>query len=156
MSILGIKLNRQKNKIQKTIRVYCIVSLAAIGVNFVYGLFGHGVHSAAMTWMFLYPLLGGVLFYLILDRLNSGMTRFAPYRVGYNSYNSGIATLTVGSFLKGILEIAGTNSPYLPFFTVVGWLFIAVGVTLFILLAVSQKKIKATKKEPQDYRSVIE
>lgn len=156
MSILGIKMKGQRNKIRRTIGVYLLLALVAIGVNFIYGRFGHGVHSAAMTWMFLYPLLGGALFYFLLERLKSGITRFAPFRFGYNSYNSGIATLTVGSFLKGILEIAGTNSPYLLFFTIMGWLFITVGVTVFALLSVSWKKISATKKEAPDYRSVIE
>ncbi len=156
MFILGIKMNGQKNKIHKTIGVYAILSLVAIGINFIYGQFGHGVHSAAMTWMFLYPLLGGALFYFLLERLKSGMTQFAPFRFGYNSYNSGIATLTVGSFLKGILEIAGTNSLYLVFFTIMGWLFIAVGVTVFALLSVSRKKIPAPQKEALDYHSVIE
>nr|WP_320024369.1 hypothetical protein [uncultured Acetobacterium sp.] len=149
-------MNGQKNKIHKTIGVYAILSLVAIGINFIYGQFGHGVHSAAMTWMFLYPLLGGALFYFLLERLKSGMTQFAPFRFGYNSYNSGIATLTVGSFLKGILEIAGTNSLYLVFFTIMGWLFIAVGVTVFALLSVSRKKIPAPQKEALDYHSVIE
>jgi hypothetical protein len=106
--------------------------------------------------MFLYPLLGGALFYFLLERLKPDMTRFAPFRFGYNSYNSGIATLTVGSFLKGILEIAGTDSPYLVFFTIIGWLFIAVGVIVFVLLSVSRKKFSAMKKEASDYRSVIE
>lgn len=156
MSILDIKLKGQQNRIRKTAVVYFVLSLVAIGVNYIYGLFGHGVHSAAMTWMFLYPLLGGTLFYFLLDRLNSGMTRFVAYRFGYNSYNSGIATLTVGSFLKGILEIAGTNSPYLVFFTIMGWLFIAVGVAIFILMTVSRKRAQTTKKETSDYRSVIE
>lgn len=156
MSILDIKMNGQKNKIRKTIGVYAILSLVAIGINFIYGQFGHGVHSAAMTWMFLYPLLGGALFYFLLERLKSGMTRFAPFRFGYNSYNSGIATLTVGSFLKGILEIAGTNSPYLVLFTIIGWLFIAVGVMVFALLSVSRKKNSAPPKEAPDYHSVIE
>lgn len=149
-------MNGQKNKIRKTIGVYAILSLVAIGINFIYGQFGHGVHSAAMTWMFLYPLLGGALFYFLLERLKSGMTRFAPFRFGYNSYNSGIATLTVGSFLKGILEIAGTNSPYLVLFTIIGWLFIAVGVMVFALLSVSRKKNSAPPKEAPDYHSVIE
>lgn len=149
-------MNGQKNKIRKTIGVYAILSLVAIGINFIYGQFGHGVHSAAMTWMFLYPLLGGALFYFLLERLKSGMTRFAPFRFGYNSYNSGIATLTVGSFLKGILEIAGTNSPYLVLFTIMGWLFITVGVMVFALLSVSRKKNSAPQKEAPDYHSVIE
>lgn len=156
LSILGIKMNGQKNKIRKTVGVYAILSVVAVGVNFIYGQFGHGVHSAAMTWMFLYPLLGGTLFYFIMERLSADITRFAAYRVGYNSYNSGIATLTVGSFLKGILEIAGTNSPYLVFFTIIGWLFIIIGLTIFGILVVRRKKVQISKKESHDYRSVIE
>lgn len=156
MSILGIKAKGQKNKLRKTIRGYLILSFVAIGVNFIYGIFGHGVHSPAMTWMFLYPLLGGALVFLLIERLTSGITRFAAYRMGYNSYNSGIAALTIGSFLKGILDIAGTNSPYLVFFTGMGWLFIAAGVAIFIILAVNRQKIQTTIRETHECQSIIE
>ena len=114
--------NQSKN-FTKTIVTYLILSVLAIVVNKVYGMFGHGVSSKAMTWMFLYPLIGGTLFYLAINGFANKISRFSGYRLAYNIYNSGIATLTFGSFLKGIIQIAGASSPYIVFYYVVGGLF---------------------------------
>ncbi|HWQ71126.1 MAG TPA: hypothetical protein VN370_02285 [Desulfitobacteriaceae bacterium] len=146
MSILAIKEKGRNRRIRKTILVYLIISLLAVAIDNIYAVFGHGVSSAAMTWMFLYPLLGGTLFYLLIELLLPGICQFTGYRVFYNVYNSGIAVLTTGSFLKGILDIAGTNSPYVVLFSVAGWLFIASGLILLTILAVNQKRRKQSAK----------
>ncbi len=125
MSILDINVDTKK-----TILVYLLLALTAILVDNVYAIFGHGVRSAAMTWMFLYPLLGGTMFYLIIDRWTQGIGGSKGYRAFYNLHNSGIATLTVGSFLKGILEIAGADSLYVLYFQVTGWVLVVIGLLL--------------------------
>lgn len=104
----------------KTIVVYLCLSLTVFAVDKIYAVFGHGVHSGAMTWMFLYPLIGGALVYFLMLRLIPGFSKKEGYRLFYNLYNSGIALLTVAAFLKGILDIAGTSSPYIIFFNVIG------------------------------------
>lgn len=111
----------------KTIIVYILCGIGCIFAEKVYGLFGHGVRSAAMTWMFLYPLLGGGLLFLLLRFARPRIQRYGLYRLGYNLYNAGIATLTTGSFLQGILEIAGTASPYVTGFAAAGGLLVTVG-----------------------------
>lgn len=131
----------QKKQLKKTILVYLILSVIAVVVDKVYGVFGHGVDSDAMTWMFLYPLLGGVLFYTVINLLFSKIIIFSGYRVFYNIYNSGIATLTFGSFLKGIFEIAGTNSDYLMYFYLVGGAFSAIGLIMTLILVINQKRV---------------
>ena len=69
MSILGIDKNHPDRQLRKTVRTYLILSLAAIAIDHIYALFGHGVSSDSMTWMFLYPLLGGALLYFLIERL---------------------------------------------------------------------------------------
>lgn len=141
MSILDIKRTSQKKQIRKTIWIYLILSILMIVINKVYAIFGHGVNSSAMTWMFLYPLLGGVLlFFLMVRLLPDRITQFSGYRLFYNSYNSGIATLTLGSFLKGVFDIAGTNSSYIALFYMIGWLFIAFGLSVLIRLILNSRK----------------
>jgi hypothetical protein len=124
----------------KTVIVYLIISIFCFAVNRIYAIFGHGVSSAYMTWMFLYPLLGGALFYLIIELFLKNIKHASKYRLFYNIYNSAIAILTVGSFLKGIFDIAGTNSPYVLYYFVTGWVCIA--CSLFVLASqfVLQKK----------------
>jgi hypothetical protein len=115
-------------QLRKTVLVYLILTLTAIAVNNIYALFGHGVHSASMTWMFLYLLIGGGIGYFLMERFIPGVVNAGGYQLFFNLYNSGLATLTVGSFLKGILEIAGTNSPYTIVFYITGGLFTAAGL----------------------------
>jgi len=136
----NIKLKSQRGQIRKTIVVYVILALTMIVINYVYGIFGHGVSSPAMTWMFLYPLLGGALLFLLIDRLTPGITQYTGYRVFVNDYHSGIATLTLGQFLKGILDIAGTSSPYIVFFYGTGWSFIGVGLILLLRLIAKHRR----------------
>ena len=117
---------------RKSVIVYLVLSAAAVAVDNIYALFGHGVRSASMSFMFLYPLLGGALIYFILGVAAPGITTVKPFRLGYNLYNSGIAALTTGSFFKGILDIAGTASEYTKFFMYFGFDFSAAGLILLI------------------------
>ena len=150
MSVLDTKKKSRKKQIRRTVWSYLIVSILMIVINKVYGDFGHGVHSAVMTWMFLYPLLGGVLLFLLMDRLlPDTTTRFSGYRLFYNSYNSGIAVLTTGSFLKGVFDIAGTNSSYIALFYAVGWLFIVLGLTVLLALILKDRKICLSEEREQ-------
>ena len=111
-----------RKKFFKTIVIFSIMTIFTFIFDKVYGIFGHGVTSPYMTYMFLYPLLGGALFYGIIMLLIPSIVNKKRYRFFYNIYNSGIAVLTVGSFLRGIMEIAGTSSTYLMAYTLVGWL----------------------------------
>jgi len=122
--------------IRKTTAAYLAMTLLAAAVNFVYGIFGHGVSSGWMAWMFLYPLLGGLLFYNLISLSIPGVIRAPRYRVFFNIHNSGIAALTAGSFLKGILDIAGTDSAYTACFDAAGWLLIGAGIAVLILTAI--------------------
>lgn len=141
MSILDINKRNNEKQLRKTIWVYLILSVVAIVVDKVYGIFGHGVDSAAMTWMFLYPLLGGALFYFIIQRIIPYIAKFAGCRVFLNVHNSGIATLTLASLLKGIFEIAGTNSPYLVYYYITGGVFIAAGLIIMLIMALNQDRV---------------
>lgn len=115
MSILAT--NNKSSASRKIGISYFTLTAAAVIIEKIYRLFGHGVTSAAMTWMFLYPLAGGLLIY-VLSRTKIGAAK--QFRSLSNLYHSGIATLTVGSFLKGVLEIAETDSGYLMYFYIIG------------------------------------
>jgi hypothetical protein len=134
-------MRKNEKQFRKAIWVYLILSAVAIVVSKVYGIFGHGVTSAAMSWMFLYPLLGGALFYFIIEMLIPHITKFAGCRVFLNLNNSGIATLTLASLLKGIFEIAGTDSPYLVYYYTVGGVFVAAGLIILLIMATNRDRV---------------
>jgi hypothetical protein len=132
-------MKNNEKQLGKTIWVYLILSAVAVAFDKVYDIFGHGVNSAAMTWMFLYPLLGGALFFFIIGKLAPHVNKFEGYRVFLNIHNSGIAALTLASLLKGIFEIAGTNSPYLVYYYIAGGVFIAAGLIKLLLFCKSER-----------------
>jgi hypothetical protein len=116
----------------KTALVYLMLSAFCILFDNVYAIFGHGVRSASMSLMFLYPLLGGALVFFLLRLFVPDADQVRHYRFSYNIYNSGIAVLTVRSLLDGIFEIAGTSSDYLAYFTLFGWIFAAAGLITYL------------------------
>ena len=115
-----------QKSIKTTVIVYAVVTGLCIALNYVYSLFGHGVSSPFMTYAFVYSLVLGVLGFIVIGRLQLNN------RVAYNLYNAGIATLTVGSFLRGILDIAGADTVYPLYYFIVGTLFVGVGGGLFV------------------------
>ena len=127
MSILDM--NNKFSASKKTSITYLILTVVTVIIEKIYRLFGHGVTSPAMTWMFFYPLAGGLLIYLV-SRTKIGIVDAERFRSFSNLYHSGIATLTIGSFLKGVLVIAGTDSVYPPYFYIVGF-----GMVLFGILS---------------------
>ena len=134
MSTLDTNQSNKEVHLKKTIVVYLILSIAAIVVDNIYALFGHGVRSDSMSWMFLYPLIGGTLVFLMAELLLPTEVMHADgFRLSCNLYNSGIAALTTGSLLKGILEIAGTASPYTVFFFAAGIPFLLIGSIIFAI-----------------------
>lgn len=119
-------------KLKKVIFIYIFLTVFAIVFDRIYAVFSHGVSSTSMNFMFLFPLVGGAIHYLVLG-LFLGKFNYEDFRFTFNIYNSGIAMVTVNSLLHGILEIAGTSSPYLSWFNIFGWSIILIGffITFF-------------------------
>lgn len=136
----------KKKDLKFTIEVYMILSFLAVIIDNVYAMFGHGVTSASMTWMFLYPLLGGTLACLLIELIVPDAARAPGFRLAFNLYSSGIAALTAGSFLKGILEIAGADSPYTIAFFITGWSFTAAGSLVFLLKPLRHRALASEKE----------
>lgn len=59
--------------------------------------------------------------------------KIVPGRFSLNAWNSGIATLTVGSFFKGVLDIYGTTNKLITVYPIVAVLFILTGLIAFLL-----------------------
>ena len=131
---------KRSRQMLKTALIYLGISAFCFIFDKVYSLYGHGVYSASMSLMFLYPLIGGTLGFLLLWLLKPAADSIPNYRVYYNFYNSGIATLVIGSLLKGIFDIAGTSSPYTIIFFIVGCLLIVAGVIGFWVKERQHKK----------------
>lgn len=109
---------------KKRIILYIIASVICVAINFGYAQFGHGVESNYMTYMFLYPLVIGVLS-VIINKNN--------VKISNSLFKCGIITLTLGSFLQGVFEIAGTATDFQSLYYVVGSILIFAGIISLIL-----------------------
>jgi len=129
-----------KKKAGRAALIYLGISMFCGLFSVVYEHFSYGVYSNYMIYLFLFPLLGGVLPFgsiRLLDNLKF------PGRLALNLYNSGIAALTVGSCLQGALAIYGTTSGYMLVYWLGGILLVAVGVIDYIYRQLWQVRSRA-------------
>ena len=99
--------------------------LAAVFCGFfgaVYELFSHGVYSCFMLCAFAFPLLLGSIPFFMMRRAG----RPFPGK-GEDLIHAGIAALTVGSLLQGVLEIYGTSNPLTALYWIAGAALTAAG-----------------------------
>jgi len=116
-------------RIRKTILIYTAFTLFCVLFSIAYEHFSHGVYSNYMIYLFAFPLAGGVVpAFLVLA------FRRIPYPTQTSCvlYNCGLTTLTVGSCLKGVLEIYGTISHYILFYWFAGFLLIAFALIKYL------------------------
>ena len=102
----------------------------------VYEAFSHQVYTAYMICMFLFPLIGGAGVYAFLDLFNAPQ----PDRFAINAYNSAIAAFTVGSAIKGVFIIAGTNSDFWPVFWISGGILTVAAIIRYIYVCTHGRK----------------
>ena len=119
----------QKRHIAKTGFAYLLVSLFCVLFGAIYEHFSHEVYSGYMIYAFVFPLAGGTLPFAALSL--HGRIR-SPGRVPLNLYNAGIAALTVGSIMEGVLEIYGTTNDLLVAYWFVGFGLAGIGLMLYV------------------------
>ena len=117
--------------IKKSVLSYLGVTIFLIIVNYIYSLFSHNVSSNYMMYMFIYPLIGGLFVNSILA-ISKKNIEMKLFYIGKSVFNYGIATLVVGSFIKGVFEIAGTDSIYLVYYFYIGIILISIGLSLIL------------------------
>lgn len=107
---------------------YLFITLFCVLFGGVYEYFSHDVYSYFMLYAFAYPLVGGVLPFFAIAFTQVRL----PSRLAINLYNCGIATLTVGSIVRGILEIYGTTNSLIKFYPFVGAVFLIFAIIVYL------------------------
>lgn len=115
--------------IKKQGLIYIVATLLCILFAMIYEFFSHDVYSNFMIYAFCIPLIFGVVVYYALYLLK---IKKIPSKFESNLYNAGIATLTFGSIMQGILEIYGTTNSKIYVYPIVGTIFVLTSVILFI------------------------
>lgn len=113
---------------------YLLFSIFVAFFGAVYEMFSYGVYSYFMLYAFAFPLVGGVLPFFLLA-VYGGSERFSkiklPTALSRGLYHCGIATLTIGSVICGVLEIYGTTSYLTKYYWIVGGLLMIGSLILY-------------------------
>ena len=120
---------------KKTIR-YLFLSLFVFVFAQIYEYFSHGVYSSYMLYAFLIPFLGLTVPSFLLHSLNKALPANSRFL-----WKCGIATFTVGSIYKGVLEIYGTNG-YFEF----PYLFVGAALCVLAIFAVFTEEKRALRE----------
>lgn len=133
--ILSTLEDRRQCKAGRTDAGKCVPAYLGISVfcqifYLIYDQFSHGVRSPYMTWLFAWPFLLGVLPGMIFWHFPKVRR---PGRFAVNLYNSGVAAVTVSSLLRGIFEIAGTDSVYQQRLMYMGVAMLFLGIAVYLL-----------------------
>ena len=107
--------------------VYLLCSLFCVLFGAIYEMFSHEVYSFYMIYAFAFPLAGGVLPFLVVSLFRP---KWYPGVFALNLYHSGIASLTVGSVVQGVLEIYGTTNSLVQLYWYVGIGFVIGGISI--------------------------
>ncbi len=124
-----------KNSLQRILNGLIITSFCAV-FGEIYEQFAHGVYSDFMIYAFMIPLLFSVIpsvFLLLFGKKEiPNITR--------HLWNYGVATLTVGCFFQGILEIYGTTNRLSVIYPAIGFGLFAAAISVWIIEHISEKK----------------
>lgn len=115
---------------KQAISYFGISSIVCI-FGYTYELFSHDVKSNYMRFAFIIPLLLGCVFslYIYIFKLKKFQNRLF-----INFYNASIATFTIYSIIKGVLDIYGTTNNLINVYLIIGTILFIKSVTILIKL----------------------
>ena len=102
---MSTSVTKNKNKrLQKTLVGYSILTIFFLVFSRIYASFSFGETSLHMHYLFVVPLVGGVILALLLKIIpNLG-------RIRLNLWNSSVAVLTTGMLFRGIVNLSGRST----------------------------------------------
>ena len=115
------------------IRAYLLSAVLCALFGAVYELFSHEVYSFFMIYAFAFPLLLGVIPFFLMYKHERRFPGKAADLV-----HAGVAALTVGSIMQGVLQIYGTSSPLTAVYWAAGVVLVSVGWPLTVRSLVSR------------------
>lgn len=125
---------------RRTALIYLVIAVLTAIFGAVYEYFSFGVFSAFMLFAFAIPLILGALpFYItsvLTERGTAGRLHNAHGR--WELYHAAIATLTIGSIMKGVLDIYGTTNRLLIIYPVAGVILAGAAIATAVTSARSQ------------------
>lgn len=119
---LSISVTKKKRDLH-AVKWYAGVSIFLFLFGIIYEKFSHEVYSWYMMGAFLISLAGGACPSILFgEKLYEKRTM----------YRCGLATLTVGSIMKGVLDIYGTTNQLLNLYWIVGGILLVAGAVRIV------------------------
>ena len=112
----------------------------------VYELFSHEVYSYYMIFAFMIPVCLGIVPFLGIYLFELCL----PSRIFTQLYASGVMTLTVGSIMRGVLDIYGTTNSMLVLYLYAGTALCTTGTVAFVYTNRKAGMQKSRIKEKTD------
>lgn len=128
--------------IKRKIAGYIACSICLFFFQLIYHLFSHGVVSTGLKYVWLIPLVGGLAVIFLDWPLHTLSNRLV-----FNMFNTSLALLCNVLILQGILDIAGSDSPYLTYFYLLALPLLALSLILFIGSHLFEKRNNSIKHE---------
>ncbi len=121
---------KNRERFLNTIQVYLGITVFVALFGAVYERFSHEVYSYCMLYAFAISLLLGVVVFFLLMKRGCAY----PNAMTAACYHGGIAALSLGSVVTGILEIYGTDNPLTRFYWILGSILCVFGILSYLLL----------------------
>lgn len=115
------------------VMIYLLISAACVLVNLICCEIFQETSSPALSFGFLYPLLGGGGAHLLLVILIAEVAESEYYPIFLGLYHAGILSLTVNQITAGFFEVTGNDSSYTCLVAIVGWMLVAAGIIVWLL-----------------------
>lgn len=94
-----------KNKrVKKTLVSYSLLTIFFLAFSRIYEFFSFGETSLHMHYLFVVPLVGGVILAFLLKIIPN------LARISLNLWNSAVAVLTAGMLFRGIVNLSGRST----------------------------------------------
>ena len=124
-------LSKDRKRVRGTFFIYLGIVVFCGIFGIVYEMFSHGIVSFFMLFGFLFPLVLGLVPYIILF---IGKVNSCPNVVASYAYNAGVATVTVGSYFKGVIDIYGTTRDvYVIIYFSIGIVLLLLGLIIYFV-----------------------
>ena len=137
MILFILETDRERIHFFKAGFVYLIVTIFCALFGAIYENYSYEVYSYYMIYAFAYPMIMGVLPFMIIYKCEKIRM---PGRISENLYNAGVGTLTIGSIVEGVLLIYGTTNVLSKIYFVVGIGMVVLGIVSYLLQCIGSAK----------------
>ncbi|MFI3112788.1 hypothetical protein [Streptococcus suis] len=123
---LSTSVTNSTTRVSRTFISYLAITAFLFIFSRIYESLSYGEVSVFMHYMFCVPLIGGAMLLGLLQLIPT-------LRLSYNLWNSGVATITAGCLLRGIINLSGRSTTLDQPYWYIGAAFLVLSlVSLFI------------------------